>query len=206
MLAQRLARGLCRRCKEEYVASEDEVASLIEALGSETALKMVDPGGETKLYRGKGCEACSNSGYKGRIALHELLVNNDEIRHAVAQRAPVEQIRRLSIAGGMTTLVQDGIAKVLAGKTDLKQVRRRQPLSRGLDPLRYGGERGSSFRLAGPYSVLERAYVKSTGSYRPALRQARALGPYLGTGDLAQTRGARLHSSPRGTPSLLRSA
>jgi type II secretory ATPase GspE/PulE/Tfp pilus assembly ATPase PilB-like protein len=122
VLAQRLARGLCKRCREEYTASEDEVASLVEALGNETALRMIDPGGQTKLYRGNGCEACGGSGYKGRIALHELLVNNDEVRHAVSQRAPVEQIRRLAVAGGMTTLLQDGVAKVLAGKTDLKQV------------------------------------------------------------------------------------
>jgi type II secretory ATPase GspE/PulE/Tfp pilus assembly ATPase PilB-like protein len=122
VLAQRLARGLCKRCREEYTASEDEVASLVETLGSETALRMIDPGAPPNLFRGKGCEACGGSGYKGRIALHELLVNNDEVRHAVSQRAPVEQIRRLAIAGGMTTLLQDGVAKVLAGKTDLKQV------------------------------------------------------------------------------------
>jgi type II secretory ATPase GspE/PulE/Tfp pilus assembly ATPase PilB-like protein len=122
VLAQRLARGLCGRCREEYVAGEDVVASLIETLGRETALQLVDPSGENRLYRGRGCEACGNTGYKGRIALHELLINNDDIRHAVSQRAPVEEIRRLAMAGGMTTLLQDGVAKVLAGKMDLKQV------------------------------------------------------------------------------------
>ena len=122
VLAQRLARSICGRCREPYIASEDEVTSIIETVGSENALRLVDPSGQTQLFRGRGCEACGNSGYKGRLALHELLINNDEIRHAVSQRAPVEEVRRLAVAGGMTTLLQDGMAKVLAGKTDLKQV------------------------------------------------------------------------------------
>jgi type II secretory ATPase GspE/PulE/Tfp pilus assembly ATPase PilB-like protein/GAF domain-containing protein len=122
VLAQRLARAICGRCREPYLASEDEVSSIIETVGSENALRLVDPSGQTQLFRGRGCEACGNSGYKGRLALHELLINNDDIRHAVSQRAPVEEIRRLAVAGGMTTLLQDGMAKVLAGKTDLKQV------------------------------------------------------------------------------------
>jgi type II secretory ATPase GspE/PulE/Tfp pilus assembly ATPase PilB-like protein len=122
VLAQRLARAICGRCRQEYTASEDEVSSIIETVGSENALRLVDPSGQTKLFRGAGCEACGNSGYKGRLALHELLVNNDDIRHAVSQRSPVEEIRRLAVASGMTTLLQDGMAKVLAGKTDLKQV------------------------------------------------------------------------------------
>ncbi len=122
VLAQRLARAICRRCRQEYLASEDEVASIIETVGSENALRLVDPSGQTRLFRGQGCEACGNTGYKGRLALHELLINTDDIRHAISQRAPVEEIRRLAVAGGMTTLLQDGMTKVLQGVTDLKQV------------------------------------------------------------------------------------
>ena len=61
-------------------------------------------------------------GYKGRIALHELLIADEDIKRAIAKRSPVEEVRQLAIAGGMTTLLQDGIEKAIAGKTDLKQV------------------------------------------------------------------------------------
>jgi type II secretory ATPase GspE/PulE/Tfp pilus assembly ATPase PilB-like protein len=74
------------------------------------------------MWRGVGCDACSKTGYKGRLAVHELLVNDDAIKIAIAKRAPVEEVRRLAVAGGMTTLLQDGIEKAIAGKTDMKQV------------------------------------------------------------------------------------
>ncbi len=62
------------------------------------------------------------SGYQGRVALHELLVVDDEVRDAVAHKAPVEAARQAGMRGGMTTLAQDGIAKCLAGGTDFAQV------------------------------------------------------------------------------------
>ncbi|MGL1765597.1 ATPase, T2SS/T4P/T4SS family, partial [Vibrio parahaemolyticus] len=70
----------------------------------------------------KGCDACGNSGYKGRLGLHEVLVTDDDIKHAIAHRSPVDEIRRVAMDRGMTTLLQDGIAKALEGKTDMKQV------------------------------------------------------------------------------------
>ncbi len=122
VLAQRLARGICKKCRQEYVADKDEVTAIIEAFGPEQAEARGYRLGEVKLFRGAGCETCGKSGYKGRVALHELLLNNDEIKHAITHRAPVEQIRQLAMKGGMTTLLQDGIEKAMAGKTDLKQV------------------------------------------------------------------------------------
>jgi type II secretory ATPase GspE/PulE/Tfp pilus assembly ATPase PilB-like protein len=122
VLAQRLARALCKKCRQEYTAGDDEVEIIVSAFGEEAAAARGLVGRPIRLFRGAGCEACGQSGYKGRVALHELLVNNDEIKHAVARRAPVDEIRDLSIKGGMTTLLQDGIEKALAGKTDLKQV------------------------------------------------------------------------------------
>ena len=74
------------------------------------------------LARPSGCEACGGSGYKGRIGIHELLVNDPEIKHAIADKAPVERIRSAAIKAGMRTLLQDGIQKVIAGQTDMKQV------------------------------------------------------------------------------------
>ena len=76
-----------------------------------------------RLFRPKGCAKCNGSGYKGRMGIHELLVATDEVKRLVQKRAPVEELRQLAIREGMTTLLQDGIQKVLRGNTDFKQVR-----------------------------------------------------------------------------------
>jgi type II secretory ATPase GspE/PulE/Tfp pilus assembly ATPase PilB-like protein len=123
IIAQRLARSLCPKCKEPYPASEEDYVALDEAYGpGRLARVMYGRTGELVLHRAKGCNACGGTGYKGRIALHEVLVASDEIRRAVARRAEVDVIRELAMRDGMSTLVQDGVDKVLAGLTDLKQV------------------------------------------------------------------------------------
>jgi type II secretory ATPase GspE/PulE/Tfp pilus assembly ATPase PilB-like protein len=122
VLAQRLARGICKKCKEQYPASPDEVAEIVAAFGEEGAAKRGVLAPDFKLWRATGCELCGKTGLKGRIAVHELLVADDAIKRAIAAKSPVEEVRRLAIAGGMTTLLQDGIEKAIAGKTDIKQV------------------------------------------------------------------------------------
>ncbi len=122
VLAQRLTRGLCKKCREEYLAEKSEVDEIRQAFGEEEADRRGFREGQLKLWRGAGCEVCGKSGYKGRIAVHELLVNDDRIKAAIAKRAPVEEVRDLAVGGGMSTLLQDGIEKAIAGKTDLKQV------------------------------------------------------------------------------------
>jgi type II secretory ATPase GspE/PulE/Tfp pilus assembly ATPase PilB-like protein len=122
VLAQRLARGLCKKCREQYLADKDEVAEITAAFGEEAAAAHGIGQADFKLWRAPGCDLCSKTGYKGRIALHELLVADDPIKRAIAKRQPVEEIRKLAIASGMTTLLMDGIEKAIAGKTDLKQV------------------------------------------------------------------------------------
>ena len=76
-----------------------------------------------RLRRPKGCPKCGGSGYKGRMGIHELLVASDEVKRMVQKRKPVEELRQQAIREGMTTLLQDGIQKVLRGHTDFKQVR-----------------------------------------------------------------------------------
>jgi len=122
VLAQRLARGLCRKCREAYAAGDDELASVVNAFGEAEAARRGWLTGPLKLWRGRGCEGCGGSGYKGRLGLHELLITTEDLKHAIARKAPVEEIRELAVAGGMTTLLQDGIEKAVAGKTDLTQV------------------------------------------------------------------------------------
>jgi type II secretory ATPase GspE/PulE/Tfp pilus assembly ATPase PilB-like protein len=124
VLAQRLARSLCRQCREPYIGSAEEYQELASAYGATLfATKLgVIPGPGFRLWRSRGCQACSGTGYKGRIALHELLVTSEPIKHAIQHKESAESLRQIAIDSGMTTLLQDGIEKVLAGLTDLKQV------------------------------------------------------------------------------------
>ena len=124
ILAQRLVRTLCKDCKEEYAPTQEEFAELMESYG----LDQWDSLGlryspQFRLYRPKGCSKCNNTGYKGRMGIHELLVGTDEMKRKIQKREPIEQLRLQAMSDGMTTLLQDGIQKVIKGITDFKQVR-----------------------------------------------------------------------------------
>jgi len=124
--AQRLVRTLCGACKEEYAPSAEEFAELVEEYGPEHWDKVgvsYSPSLRLRRPRPKGCPKCGGSGYKGRMGIHELLVASDEVKRMVQKRKPVEELRQLAMREGMTTLLQDGIRKVLRGDTDFKQVR-----------------------------------------------------------------------------------
>ena len=124
VLAQRLVRTLCPACKEAYQPDETAWSALRQAYGEDAfaALDLPGPAGAT-LYRAKGCEVCQGLGYKGRVAVHELLVASEDVRHAVQSRARVTDVAALARQQGMTTLLQDGVLKVLGGLTDLTQVK-----------------------------------------------------------------------------------
>jgi len=121
ILSQRLARQLCGKCKVEYDATPDETEEFGRYIGPD-ALERATSGGVLKLWRADGCVECEKTGYRGRLALHELLVNNDEIRVAIQRKATTAEIRDLAQQAGMKTLLQDGVVKCLQGHTDLKQV------------------------------------------------------------------------------------
>ncbi|MBH0188555.1 MAG: general secretion pathway protein GspE, partial [Nitrospira sp.] len=76
-----------------------------------------------RLSRSKGCETCNRSGFKGRVALHELLLGSEQIKRMVQQKARTEDMLKAALSEGMTTLVQDGIHKVLQGHTAYKEVK-----------------------------------------------------------------------------------
>jgi type II secretory ATPase GspE/PulE/Tfp pilus assembly ATPase PilB-like protein len=123
IMAQRLVRTLCT-CKEEYAPSQEEFAELMQAYGLEEWSHLgVSYSQSFRLHRPRGCARCGDSGYKGRMAIHELLVGSDEVKRLVQKRSPVRELRGQAVAEGMTTLLQDGIQKVLQGHTDFKQVR-----------------------------------------------------------------------------------
>jgi len=121
ILSQRLARQLCEKCKVQYDATPDETDEFSRYIGAD-AVERATTGGVLKLWRADGCVECEKTGYRGRLALHELLVNNDEIRAAIQRKATTGEIRDLAQQAGMQTLLQDGVAKCLRGHTDLKQV------------------------------------------------------------------------------------
>jgi type II secretory ATPase GspE/PulE/Tfp pilus assembly ATPase PilB-like protein/GAF domain-containing protein len=125
ILAQRLVRTLCRKCMEAYHPTAREFDELAERYGRDqfAALDLPSPEAVT-LYRPKGCDLCEKSGYRGRIGIHELLVNTDEMKLLIQKHETVNTMRDVAMGQGMTTLLQDGIAKVLQGLTDFKQVRR----------------------------------------------------------------------------------
>jgi type IV pilus assembly protein PilB len=115
ILAQRLARKVCNECKEEV---EVPAQALVE-LGVPEELA-----GNCKLFQGKGCSTCSNTGFKGRIALYEVMPMSEEIKELVLVGASTAEIRREAMRLGMKTLRQSGVAKMLEGVTTYQEVLR----------------------------------------------------------------------------------
>ncbi|MCL6640611.1 MAG: Flp pilus assembly complex ATPase component TadA, partial [Candidatus Rokubacteria bacterium] len=115
VVAQRLVRVLCPRCREPYTPPPEIVARYGLAQNGDAA---------PVIYRAKGCEACNHIGYKGRVGLFEIMVMDDELRFLVVKNAPADAIKRAALGKGMRTLQHDGVAKVLAGVTSLEEMLR----------------------------------------------------------------------------------
>jgi type II secretory ATPase GspE/PulE/Tfp pilus assembly ATPase PilB-like protein len=124
VLAQRLARTLCNDCKEPYHPTRAEFDVLAGAFGeTEWARAGLKYDQGLRLYRPRGCSSCHNLGYKGRLALHELFVVTDDLRSLIHGKANASVLLERALNQGMTTLLQDGVLKVLAGWTDYNQVK-----------------------------------------------------------------------------------
>ncbi|MDE3036454.1 MAG: Flp pilus assembly complex ATPase component TadA, partial [Nitrospirota bacterium] len=114
IVAQRLVRNICTACRQPYQPSDEELAKLgMSAIG-------VRP----LLYRGTGCPACAQTGYKGRSGIYELLLVDDDIRRLISAKADSSQIKQQATAKGMATLRDEGAAKVLQGLTTTEEVLR----------------------------------------------------------------------------------
>jgi len=124
VLAQRLVRTLCSDCKEKYNPTREEFDTLVRSYEGDFENLGFTYGDDLVLYRPKGCPRCGNTGYRGRTGLHEILVGTDALKSLIQGRARMEEIRTQAVEDGMTTLMQDGIRKVLLGMTDLIQVRK----------------------------------------------------------------------------------
>jgi type IV pilus assembly protein PilB len=116
VLAQRLARRLCEWCKESYTPTAGELSVL------EWPVEYF-PRPET-LWRPVGCRSCGHTGFKGRVAITEVMPVSEEIEHLTVTRAPASQIRKVAVADGMLTLRVDGLGKAAAGVTALEEVLR----------------------------------------------------------------------------------
>jgi type IV pilus assembly protein PilB len=113
VVGQRLLRRICKDCKEPYEADPQTIE----------LLKIQPAAGETvKIYRGAGCATCSNTGYRGRMAIHEVLVLNDEFRKGVLARKSTADLKNIARSGGMQTLRECGVQKVLKGLTSLEEL------------------------------------------------------------------------------------
>jgi type II secretory ATPase GspE/PulE/Tfp pilus assembly ATPase PilB-like protein len=132
ILAQRLAKSLCEACRRPYLPDAAELHSLAVEYCDSTGIDPDDrlrrwralaPGGSITLYRAKGCRSCNFTGYRGRFALHELLTASPEIKRMIQARAPIFDLAAAARLGGMRTLKQDGIEKVVQGRTDMGQIR-----------------------------------------------------------------------------------
>ncbi|WP_018606935.1 GspE/PulE family protein [Uliginosibacterium gangwonense] len=145
VLAQRLAKRLCSNCRSLHVLQNDEVQTMLDeyledlrktrrftddpvaaraAVLADWKIRFGDAQGNLTAYCPEGCEECSGTGYRGRVGLHELMLGNDNIRRMIQTRALVSDLLLAALDDGMRTLRQDGIEKVLAGYTDMVQVRK----------------------------------------------------------------------------------
>jgi type II secretory ATPase GspE/PulE/Tfp pilus assembly ATPase PilB-like protein len=124
IIAQRLTRKLCDQCKKPYLPSEEEFSELVHLYGTQwfNEHKMKPYSLDVRLMKKEGCEKCSGTGYRGRIALHELTVGTENLKKAIKNEMRVGELRTLAMQEGMRTILMDGIQKIFQGFTDLSQV------------------------------------------------------------------------------------
>jgi type II secretory ATPase GspE/PulE/Tfp pilus assembly ATPase PilB-like protein len=128
VLAQRLVRKLCTQCRVKLEPSVREMEAIAEEYCEGTALeadKLLRKWRQDKItmYQANGCKECDRSGYKGRLAVYELMTADAAVKRLIQTRSPIAEIAAAALAGGMRTLKQDGIDKVIKGHTDMHQVR-----------------------------------------------------------------------------------
>ena len=118
VLAQRLARLLCAKCKEPVPFAPD---ALRAAGWPENVMPIPDDG---TMFRAVGCQACSRTGYRGRLAIHEVLLMTEEIERLIVERASSDEIKRVALSQGMLPLRLDGLRKAASGSTTIEEVLR----------------------------------------------------------------------------------
>ncbi|MDP9131711.1 MAG: Flp pilus assembly complex ATPase component TadA, partial [Nitrospirota bacterium] len=124
VLAMRLCKRICQNCREPYHPSHAEFDELVQAYGAlDWERLQLEYGPAFTLFRGRGCEACNQTGHRGRVPIHELMVVSDHMKGLIQARARTGELMALAKKEGMRTLLQDGIEKVTQGLTTYQQVR-----------------------------------------------------------------------------------
>ena len=116
VLAQRLVRTLCKQCKEPVEVDQAYI--------NQTGLRRYVESGTQTIYQGRGCDACNHTGYSGRTGIHELFVLDDEMHRVIMGGADATVLHSTARQQGMTTLYEDGLRKVVQGKTSMEEVLR----------------------------------------------------------------------------------
>jgi type IV pilus assembly protein PilB len=136
ILAQRLVRKLCQKCITSYNLTKEEVLQLeknnginITELSNMFAASEKDANKDRDLssilfFKGKGCNKCGNSGYKGRLGIYETLDMTEDIKHLVASRATAEEIQKKAKEKGMISMLEDGFLKAKSGVTSIEEILR----------------------------------------------------------------------------------
>ena len=125
VLAQRLVRRLCKNCREEYHPTEEEFEEIVNDYGKKHfGSTGIEYESDMTIFKAVGCETCSNTGYRGRLGIHELMQGTPKIKLMIKKQANTEKIFEQAMKEGMATLKQDGIKKVFKGLTDIAEVRR----------------------------------------------------------------------------------
>jgi len=123
-IAQRLVRKVCNSCRKEIKLTKETIDLIQQQLSPEIIKKYKLDKAGTKIFAGEGCPKCQNTGYTGRIGIFEILTLNDEIKRMIMEKANAEEVKNKAIAQGMTTMIEDGVEKVLAGVTTIEEVLR----------------------------------------------------------------------------------
>ncbi len=124
IIAQRLVRKLCDRCKEEILLEEIDENKFLNLKNSLDSMEKINVSKENTIYKSKGCKKCNFTGYKGRLGVFEALVVDEEIQDLIFSNPSTSEIRKKAIEKGMITLKQDGIIKIIEGKTTLEEINR----------------------------------------------------------------------------------
>lgn len=118
IIGQRLVRKICPDCKTKKTITDAELKSLTEVIPA----KLLES--HREFYYGKRCDACDDSGYRGRIGIHEVLEVDNEVREAIIRRADSSEIKKIAIKNGMITMLEDGFQKALGGITTIEEILR----------------------------------------------------------------------------------
>jgi type IV pilus assembly protein PilB len=127
VIAQRLVRKICTSCIQSVKVSEADLAMIKQVANVAVYLKDItgkNVGKSTSFYQGAGCHVCHGSGYRGRIGVFEILRNTEAVREAIMKQESADEIQRIAVEEGMTTMLYDGLRKVTMGQTTIEEVLR----------------------------------------------------------------------------------